>query len=615
MKSSSLVANFDALIANQFVLSNGNEVEFQTFVSNVQKIFVKWFAAEKEIVKLREDLRKSNQMRATLETELKHARNQIKFEFQKRSKVENDRVTLENLVEMIRNLLNDKNKSMLDEKDMQKLAFLNSYQRTDGSKRRSHAYRVRDSSASCLSDISYDVTDDDLDASTVDICESDTPPKRKKLSADGDASIITKTRIHMDSGTPQTRTTTEINFPKPQLNKSFSEPTLDVKFKTTDSAGDECEEVWTLRPRRSSEARRSRHRTQSESNPSPMLRKANSASSSLNKAHMYFSTRIVKPEYCQICNQKFKFGSKAMRCKECKAHRHPECEEHTPCIPVSVRTPGLTKNEMGVLSDYVGLDNPKIPGIVQRLTAEVERRGLTEVGIYRVSGSDREMRELKDKFLRGKGTPNLALIDDIHVICCCLKDFLRSLKDSLVTYELWPYFVKAVTENGDNVASIQTSLYKVINRLPRANRDTLAFMIKHLQFVSQNPACQMPKQNLAKVFGPTIVQFSSPDPKFDEITSETRIQSLVMENLLDIPTEYWNTFLVSDHSNTENQTPHTPEERQVLHSMLGPVGLTPTGSSNKKFPTASSCPPRWGHKSNRTANKRTKHFFASPNLE
>jgi len=34
-------------------------------------------------------------------------------------------------------------------------------------------------------------------------------------------------------------------------------------------------------------------------------------------------------------------------------------------------------------------------------------------------------------------------IDDIHVVCGCLKDFLRSLKESLITYSLWNDFVSA----------------------------------------------------------------------------------------------------------------------------------------------------------------------------
>jgi len=32
---------------------------------------------------------------------------------------------------------------------------------------------------------------------------------------------------------------------------------------------------------------------------------------------------------------------------------------------------------------------------------------------------------------------------DIHTICGCLKDFLRNLKEPLVTFALWPEFVRA----------------------------------------------------------------------------------------------------------------------------------------------------------------------------
>ena len=38
---------------------------------------------------------------------------------------------------------------------------------------------------------------------------------------------------------------------------------------------------------------------------------------------------------------------------------------------------------------------------------EIETRGMSEVGIYRVPGADRSVKDLKERFLRGKGTPNL----------------------------------------------------------------------------------------------------------------------------------------------------------------------------------------------------------------
>lgn len=48
-----------------------------------------------------------------------------------------------------------------------------------------------------------------------------------------------------------------------------------------------------------------------------------------------------------------------------------------------------------------------VPALVIHCIKEVESRGLSEVGLYRVSGLEKEVKELKDKFLHGKGVPNL----------------------------------------------------------------------------------------------------------------------------------------------------------------------------------------------------------------
>lgn len=613
----SLVASYDALTRNHFILAEGEaEDEFRRFVASVQKAYSHWIQTEKDFLRIKEDLRKCQQEKATLETELKHARSQIKLEFQKRTQVENDRNTLEKLMSMIQSLLNDKNKSILDEKDMQKLAYFNSYQRSNGGKKRAPENRMRESSASCLSDISYDMTDDDLDASvTKDLQSGSTPPKKKRTSTDADTSIVTRTSVHVDpkSGKPQATTTTHINMPK--LNKSFSEPMLDVQFKKAGCESDE-EEVWTLRPGQTPRSRKRnskspRHqRTQSESD-SPFLRKANSASSGLNKMHIFISKTVIRPEYCQPCGAKIKFGKMAMRCKECKMICHSECKNQLslPCIPLLVRTPGVGKDYSGVLADYAPVYPPFVPGIVVHLVAEVERRGLNEVGIYRISGAERQVKELKEKFWKGKSTPNLSLVEDINVVCSCLKDFLRSLKESLITYKLWPAFVKVVSENCSNNLNI---LYSVINELPPSNRDTLAFLVKHLQLVGQTETCRMPIKNLAKVFGPTIVGFSHPEPEAKDILQETKLQAMVMEQLLLLPTDYWNSFLQSENFLDENM-PLTPEDKQVLHSMLGPVGITPTSSSSSKLNDVKPTPKFLLRHKN--INKGTKTFFDSPTLE
>lgn len=72
-----------------------------------------------------------------------------------------------------------------------------------------------------------------------------------------------------------------------------------------------------------------------------------------------------------------------------------------------------------------------------------KRRSVSQTGLYRISGCDKTVRELKEKFLRGKTIPSLSKVDDIHAICGLLKDFLRSLKEPLLTFRLNKTFMEA----------------------------------------------------------------------------------------------------------------------------------------------------------------------------
>lgn len=48
-----------------------------------------------------------------------------------------------------------------------------------------------------------------------------------------------------------------------------------------------------------------------------------------------------------------------------------------------------------MIADYVPSTHPMVPAIIQHCVKEIEARGLNEHGIYRVPGSDREIRALK----------------------------------------------------------------------------------------------------------------------------------------------------------------------------------------------------------------------------
>jgi hypothetical protein len=50
---------------------------------------------------------------------------------------------------------------------------------------------------------------------------------------------------------------------------------------------------------------------------------------------------------------------------------------------------------MGTIADYTPHTAPMIPSIIVHCVNEVDRRGLNEAGIYRLSGADKDVRGLK----------------------------------------------------------------------------------------------------------------------------------------------------------------------------------------------------------------------------
>jgi len=98
---------------------------------------------------------------------------------------------------------------------------------------------------------------------------------------------------------------------------------------------------------------------------------------------------------------------------------------------------------MVLIADFAPQTRPMIPALIIHCCNEIEKRGLKEEGIYRISGSNKEIRELKDKILNSKaGIPSLAKYD-VHVLCGVVKQFLRDLDEPIVTRILWRDFVRA----------------------------------------------------------------------------------------------------------------------------------------------------------------------------
>lgn len=304
--------------------------------------------------------------------------------------------------------------------------------------------------------------------------------------------------------------------------------------------------------------------------PLPLARK-------YKRSHLFKAQVILNSELCAHCDKRTKFGKMVMKCRECDLVVHTECKDmlQRPCYPA------FNFPSQGKICDYVLADSPQIPPIVQMVINEIEQRGILthEVGLYRVNGSDSQIKQLKEKLIKRHQVPDLRKIQDVHVLCSFVKDFLNNLNEHLITYDTWYRFTKAcdIQNEIDRISTLEEAILD----LPDPNRDTLSFIILHLQRISETPECKMPVSNLARVFGQSIVGNSSPNAPNVDIINEVRLQHQVVENLIKIPSSFYQSFI--DGSGDQNQyrlfrnTAKTPEHMKksrtavVLSSILGPA--------------------------------------------
>ncbi|XP_071544863.1 rho GTPase-activating protein 100F isoform X4 [Panulirus ornatus] len=195
---------------------------------------------------------------------------------------------------------------------------------------------------------------------------------------------------------------------------------------------------------------------------------------------------------------------------------------YTPPRQAFLRTPAVRKNALfGVDLDTVSnreSGGGTVPLIIGRCVAEVERRGLDIIGLYRLCGSATKKRLLRDAFERNPRLVDLSSdnVPDINVITGILKDYLRELPEPLFTKCLYQMLVDALTVMlPDDPQGNAKLMFSILDCLPKVNRQiTLFLLMDHLRLVaSQSERNKMTTQNLAICFGPVLMlQSESEDP-------------------------------------------------------------------------------------------------------
>lgn len=620
---------YDKLMSQVDLLNENIEPSFIQMAHNFEDCRRKWLRAAQELGASKEILTKTETERGALEVKLKHARNQVDVEIRRRQKAEADCEKLDRQLQLIRDLLTSEGSSnsiQLSAEQRSALAFLNTNCQAASNLNTSRRLMTIDESASILSDISYDKTDDSLDwdSSTVRTVRLKRREKRRS------------SRNHVDGPPVASKRTRSTG----RVSEKGNETLVTKTTVTVPSNGGPVEAIstietvpyWTRSRRKTaamdwdSESVKSEDVFKQPTNPEGEIRAQPSTPQNNGgvRLHEFVSKTVIKPESCVPCGKRIKFGKISLKCRDCRVVSHPECRERCPlpCIPNPCATP--VKIGEGVLADYVSDTSPMIPPLVVHCISEIEHRGLHEAGLYRLSGADRTVKDLKEKFLRSKNVPVLSKVEDIHAITGLLKDFLRNLKEPLLTFRLnRPFMDAAEVSDDDNSIAL---MYQTISDLPQPNRDTLAFLVLHLQRVADRVETKMDIHNLARVFGPTIVGHAVPNPEPMTILQDTKRQPKVVERLLALPVDYWGQFVMAankqpnlDHLIIENANCYvTPERASILGPLTTPehhFNKTPSSSSLSQR-MKSSLTPRFGSKSkSAVAISHQGKFFASPLLK
>ncbi|EFA00987.1 active breakpoint cluster region-related protein [Tribolium castaneum] len=167
-----------------------------------------------------------------------------------------------------------------------------------------------------------------------------------------------------------------------------------------------------------------------------------------------------------------------------------------------------------------------IPFIITACIKEVERRGMTEVGLYRVSGSASDISKLKKSFETNSYEAEQLLKEvDIHSVTGILKLYLRELPEALFTDQLYPALSEAFNQSNGNYTRRIELLKGCFAKLPQQNKIIIKFILDHLIRVHKHEEDnKMSLHNLATVFGPTLLRpgfkASQNKPK-DTLSAET----------------------------------------------------------------------------------------------
>ncbi|XP_049818032.1 beta-chimaerin isoform X2 [Aethina tumida] len=227
----------------------------------------------------------------------------------------------------------------------------------------------------------------------------------------------------------------------------------------------------------------------------------------LEKPHVFKLTTFKGLNWCELCaNFLWGFHLQGKRCEDCGVIAHVKCSERfaNDCVPDLK----YVKGAFGIdLTTFLTAHKAELPFVVTKCVSQVEARGLTSEGIYRLNGFADEIEAIKMAFDEGgeKTDLNMEKCPNVNVITGALKLYLRVLPIPLITFEAHPLLIDAIQHKNQDLKL--SSIKHALLSLPKGHYDTLKFMMEHLNTVARHsPINKMTESNLATVFAPTLIR-------------------------------------------------------------------------------------------------------------
>ncbi|XP_078740398.1 unconventional myosin-IXa-like isoform X6 [Lampetra fluviatilis] len=280
-----------------------------------------------------------------------------------------------------------------------------------------------------------------------------------------------------------------------------------------------------------------------------------------HNGHQFRTVQFNIPSFCEACATRIWIMDRGYVCRACKFACHKKCYSSTTrrCTGyynANKKAGGdMTGKQFAV--DLFRLTGPdrSVPFLLEKLLNYIEIHGLYTEGIYRKSGANTKVKELRQQLDNDVNSVNL---DDyqVHVIGSVLKQWLRELPVPLMTFDLYDEFLRAVSvqEKKEKIKAV----YSIIGQLPSVNYSTLERIIFHLVRIAQyEDTNRMSCNALAIVFAPCILRppdTTDPLQSMRDIGQTTHcVELLVEEQMRKFKTRFADISTLESVENSANQ--------------------------------------------------------------